>query len=310
VIPGIKVRNSIQLFLIWAFKINPFDGRRIFLFSKFMAGSNSGFFVTKGKMSGCNFLVHSDDTAASRRIFIGLDDEYLKAVKAIDWVKELKGYQITSFVDVGANLGHVCIPLITKGAVKIAVAFEPDPRNFKTLQCNLLMNGIGDQVVAVNSALGEFPEENLTLEFSDDNHGDHRIRVSKKSGLYNESQRQSISVRSTNFDTVLNNRELMGPTQEGLSALLIWIDVQGYEGAVVAGAVKALESKPAIALEFWPYGLERTNNFHKLLRNIKTYDGFYDLAQSNPMWHPLVELEHFYSKNKGIDSQILDILLV
>jgi len=275
-----------------------------------MAGSDSGFFVTKGKISGCNFLLHSNDTAASRRIFIGLDDEYLKAVKAIDWVKEIKGYQITNLVDVGANLGHVCIPLIAKGAVKIAVAFEPDPKNFKTLQCNLLMNGIADKVVAVNSALGEFPDETLTLEFSDDNHGDHRIRVSNRNGFYNESQRKSMLVRSTNFDTVRNNQELMRPSQEGLSALLIWIDVQGYEGAVVAGAVRALEKRPAIVLEFWPYGLERTNNFDKLLRNIKTYEGFYDLAQSTPMWHPLIELENFYSKNKGTDSQYLDILLV
>jgi len=56
---------------------------KIMLFSFFMSCHPGRYLSTRGKIGGVDYIVNCQDTAVGRRIFIGLDDEHLKAEKAI-----------------------------------------------------------------------------------------------------------------------------------------------------------------------------------------------------------------------------------
>jgi len=77
-------RNSIQFLLIrFARAIKPCLNLKIVLFSWFMAQESSTLLL---KQSHGFYLLNSQDIGVSRRIYIGMNDEYLKAVKAIEWI--------------------------------------------------------------------------------------------------------------------------------------------------------------------------------------------------------------------------------
>ena len=85
------LRNSIQFLLIrFARAIKPFLSLKIVLFSWFIAEDCSIFLLKKSH--GC-YLLHAKDIGVSRRIYIGLNDEYLKAVKSIEWIAIIRSDQ-------------------------------------------------------------------------------------------------------------------------------------------------------------------------------------------------------------------------
>lgn len=283
---------------------------KIMRFSQFMAGSNSGYFVVAGQESQCTYLLHSQDVAVSRRIFIGMDDEHKKALKALKWIGELRVAEeprprggVVDILDIGANLGHICIPLLVNHILNNAIAYEPEPKNFKLLKCNGIINGLESRIEFNNAAIGELPDDTLKLELSADNFGDHRIKISNENGLYNEKCRHVVEVPSTNLNTVLAN-------YPDFSKLLIWIDVQGYEGSVLTGGDRVLPNRPAIGLEFWPYGLHRTQNFNKLMKALEPYQTYFDLSMERPVALPLTALEAFYIENVDKDYRMMDILML
>jgi FkbM family methyltransferase len=310
----IAARNSIQAILISLIRsLKNILNTKIVLFSRFMANADgSSYLVKKTKISGSTYILHSNDYGVSRRIYIGLDDEHLKAVKAINLINAssrfAKGGRITHLLDIGANIGHISIPLLEQGILLHAIAWEPDPENFKLLKCNIILNGLEEKVTLYNLALGRDSGKTLKFELSEDNFGDHRIRVSDDSGKYNEKSRKIIEVKSETLDSYIDTFR-----QENLSGnqLILWIDVQGYEGEVLAGARTLIDQmKPAIGMEFWPYGLDRANGIDPLIDAIRRYDTYLDLRQPKPRPQSISNLFDIYSKNKHNDEYILDILLL
>lgn len=88
------------------------------------ADGNS-YLVKKAKISGSTYILHSNDYGVSRRIYIGLDDEHLKAIKAINLINDSsrfakRGGRITHLLDIGANIGHISIPLLEQGILGVA----------------------------------------------------------------------------------------------------------------------------------------------------------------------------------------------
>jgi len=210
-------------------------------------------------------------------------------------------------LDIGANIGHISIPLLTQGVIVHAIAWEPDPENFKLLKCNVILNNLEEKVTLYNLALGRDSGKTLKFELSEDNFGDHRIRVGEDSGKYQEEFRKIIEVKSESLDSYIDIFK-----QESLrgNRLILWIDVQGYEGEVLAGA-KAFISKvkPAIGMEFWPYGLHRADGMDSLIEAIKHYDTYFDLRQLEPESQPISNLFEIYNSNKQYAEYFIDILL-
>ncbi len=222
----------------------------------------------------CIFVVSTSDVTIGRSVYstnIPFDIDKLESViKLIGCSKE-------NIVDIGANIGTICIGGIKKGFFKKGYAVEPDPQNFALLSANVTLNQLTQAIEIRNIALGENDDSVLNFELCEDNHGDHRIQVNKISPLFNESSRSVIQVESQTFDKTLHDVDF--------SNTLIWIDVQGYEGHVLSKASKALKNRPPICMEFWPYGLERSGCY-ELLKNALTshgYEYFYDLTTPSLM---------------------------
>jgi FkbM family methyltransferase len=162
-----------------------------------------------------------------------------------------------SMLDIGANIGVISIGLLLAREAELALAIEPEPSNFRLLCRNMEQNGLSQQMVCLQLAVGESVSA-LTMELSPDNLGDHRIRqlpTSDAPELERESPRQCIRVESLPLPNILGLPEVQ---VLGLSSpSFVWIDVQGYETYVFRGGMSLFEKGLPTVSEIWPYGILR-----------------------------------------------------
>ncbi len=164
------------------------------------------------------------------------------------------------FLDIGANIGTSTIPALRMFGAAEAVCIEPDNENYKFLRCNLIANEVDDRVRTLQVALSDRAGTG-TLEVAEESWGDHRVRMKAglPDGVYRESTRRVIPVPLMSFD------DMAGQISLDLERLgIVWMDVQGHEGHVLAGAESLLASETPVAMEYWPYGLRRADGLDML----------------------------------------------
>jgi len=150
-------------------------------------------------------------------------------------------------LDIGANIGYtsyVFSKVMTR-AFRI-YAFEPECKNFESLQKTIQLYGLGDQVIPIHSAVGE--QTGMIDLWENEDHGaDHRVLTKQLAqGLDQNIKKQRIPL--TTVDTFLKTRGEAGKIS------FIKIDVQGYETAVCQGMKETLLAHPniTVAIEFCP----------------------------------------------------------
>lgn len=182
-------------------------------------------------------------------------------------------------LDIGSCVGYYaslfshCVG--TSGRV---VAYEPDHSNFLLAQANIKIN-CGDNVHLLYEAVGD-TNSKLLLHRCNYNAGDHRL--SKEA--YFEGKRETVEVYCTtleHYDSLVN---------------LIKADVQGYEVRVLRGARKQLKASHsmAMALEYWPWGMERAGDDKREFVDLVYDSGFRVHVVDNDTFkiHPLPTKEH------------------
>ncbi len=171
-------------------------------------------------------------------------------------VTTLRGMTV---LEVGANIGTETVSLLSHHGVERVVAFEPDAENARLLRANLAINGLERLAVIHEMALSDV-DATLVLERSAENSGDHRIRVPDTSGpdLFNEADRSTVEVPARRIDSLVESGELdLDPVG------LVWMDAQGHEGHVLAGAQKLIAAGIPVLTEYWPYGLNRAGGLDR-----------------------------------------------
>jgi FkbM family methyltransferase len=248
------------------------------------------------------YLVSAGDKAISREIFIRESFDLQKLDLAISLLSH--GTRPTTLVDVGANVGCICIPAIKSSIFSRAIAIEPEPRNFNLLCANIAVNGLTSQISVHNFALSDTPSR-LQFELSEDNFGDHRVRLSTETGIFKEQRRHVIDVEAKTFDSAFGDLDLR--------EVLLWMDTQGYEGPILAGAEKALATHVPLVLEFWPYGMQRAGSYDKMKQALLNagYKSFYELVGTSPEKLPLTaaNLDELYNR-LGPNGRFSDIMVV
>jgi FkbM family methyltransferase len=250
------------------------------------------------------FIVSPSDKVIARDVFI---EKSPYDFEKFQLVNSLLGanHKRTTLIDIGANIGTICIPAITRGIFHKAVAIEPEPFNFNILAANIAINDLNEKIQLHNVALGVAKDEFVIFELSDINYGDHRVQA-KNNGieLVSESARKTIKVKSTTLD------HLIGTNNP--SDTLIWMDVQGFEGYVLAGASDAMSKQIPICLEFWPYGLNRSGCYLQLKEAIinNGYKFFYNLndISISPISITEKSIENLYNAI-GQNGEPVDLLI-
>ncbi len=189
----------------------------------------------------------------------------------------LSDRRLTSLVDIGANIGTICIPAVKRGMFKTAVAIEPEPLNYSLLRTNVELNRLSAEITTHNVALGEKNDETLSFELAKINFGNHRVRYGNDG---TDSGQDSIDVPSQSLDRMTEGVDL--------ASALLWMDTQGFEGHVLAGGSRTLQRKPPLVMKFWPGGLSRSGGMERL-RNalqIAGYTSFCDLNEPSDAFRP------------------------
>lgn len=155
-------------------------------------------------------------------------------------------------IDVGAHVGMICIAMLRHGHFREALAFEPFPESFALLERNIGQNGLAGKIRPYRCALSDTAGE-LSLELSESNFGDHRLRRgAAATGELGEERRATVSVPVETLDAVIA-REGIPLDRIGL----LWVDIQGHEAQFFAGARRTLAGGFPVVAEFWPYGIRR-----------------------------------------------------
>jgi FkbM family methyltransferase len=215
-------------------------------------------------------------------------------------------------VDVGANIGTVCIPAVARGLARAAVGIEPHPVNCTLLRANIALNSLSARVTVRECAVGGSDNEALMLEVSDDNWGDHRIAASDEDGAFRESARRKIPVTSMRLEGLVQ-------PQPGRT-MLIWMDTRGYEGLVLQGATSLVAARVPIVAEFWPYGMHRAKCYPLFPDQLAGYRGFIDLREADAArpgdagrtgaLRPMSDLDRLHAALSVSDDSYTDLLIV
>lgn len=249
-----------------------------------------------------SFIISSQDQAIGKMLSCHglLDYEGLERVLSLLGRSE----PLDLLIDVGANIGTVCVTAVKRGVAKRAIAIEPGPLNFALLKSNALINNVESKIIMHNVAVGSQDNDQVIFELSDDNFGDHRVRRKLDPGLHQEDKRETLQVRSDTFDTIIGSTSL--------DNALLWIDTQGYEGYILLGASKAISQQVPIMLEFWPYGMARSGSFNALKDALSRsqYKWFYDLSDpKEKVMLTSAALDEIYEE-LGETGKFTDLLII
>ena len=210
-----------------------------------------------------NFILQSNDQVIGRTVYATKKpfdfDKLTKVLKILN----LKKNEL--LIDVGANIGTICVPAIKRNLFNKAIVFEPEPLNYSLLLSNIIINGCYNKISSHNIALGSKNREKLNLQLDDHNKGNHRIIINSKIKL-----KKNIVINSHKLDSFIKNINSL--------STLLWIDVQGYETQVLLGAKKLLNKKVPVCVEFSPTFLEKKKyDIFKKMFIKNGYNYFYNL---------------------------------
>jgi FkbM family methyltransferase len=250
------------------------------------------------------YIVNSSDKVIGRSLYIDGHygfDTFLHALKILE-------NKITkrTLIDIGANIGSICIPAIKRKFFENCLAIEPEPYNYNLLSKNIFINDVNDKIEILNIALGQFDDKQLNFELSENNFGDHRIKSdSKEKNFLNEDKRKVITVNTKKLDTIMKR---FNPKDT-----FIWMDTQGYESFILDGGINTLIKKVPMVIEFWPYGLDKFNSYNLLKKNLikANYKYCYNLDSKyylKDFTETSLDEIYFYYKSRELDLDFTNLL--
>lgn len=208
-----------------------------------------------------------------------------------------------TFIDVGANIGLVCIPVLERSAAR-AICFEPEPRNFAYLSRNLARHGLSSRAVCHAAACHNTTGQ-MALALSPDNLGDHRLQrpVSADSEA---GARHTVLVPVVRMDELLRDVPLAAP-------VVMKVDVQGSEVGVFDGATETLRRVDHLITEYWPRGIvAHGDNAQAFERHMREFP-FGAVLHVLPLPEPLHTSQYVFEqlrwiKHDGSDPGFFDML--
>jgi FkbM family methyltransferase len=266
------------------------------------------------EQDGLRFLVKTTDKRVGPSAFTDLWTERRTLDRAMRLLATLDGDkarpQGTWMVDIGANIGISSITAVSEYGIAGAICFEPTPANQRLLITNAELNQVEDRIRMMPFAISD-RRGSVPLEIAPEDSGDSRVRMQDPDAVgkheFGEHERPVIDVQAETLDALIESGEI------DLSEVgFVWIDVQGHEGHVLAGASTLRGSSIPVIAEYWPYGLRRAKGlelFHNVVKESYRYFVNLDEDQNgDDPKRPVSELDDLPGKVGGVG--FTDLLLV
>ena len=171
-----KIKASILSFVIYNFILffnyldRNFKKIRIVKFDK-LKNNRYKFFSNKP-----NLIIFSDDNYVSRDTYINGPYDYNLIKRSLKFIKKRK--KIT-FIDVGANIGTVCISTLKDKIFRNCIAIEPNEKILNVLKANILINNLENIIEIYDCCLSDKNKDNLFFSKHKSNYGDNRFSKKK-----------------------------------------------------------------------------------------------------------------------------------
>jgi FkbM family methyltransferase len=199
------------------------------------------------------------------------------------------------FIDVGANIGTTALPAVKRYGFTGAIAVEPDDGNVRLLRANIELNGLGDRIEVIPAAAGEAP-------------GTARFRRGKATRSGWRAGAGSVAVDANDaaagpvVPLVTVDVELAARQVDPDDVGLLWIDVQGHEAHVLAGARSLLDASCPVVFALRPRKLEKHGGLEPLIDLVASrYDRVVDLRADDPAPVPAPELPELIAATSNSD---------
>jgi FkbM family methyltransferase len=196
-------------------------------------------------------------------------------------------------LDVGANIGMISIALLRHGWFARAVAVEPSPQNLRLLAHNVAQNDLAERITRLPYALSSTDGER-TLELSEYNSGDNRIRHRAAPGAWHEDRRRTVQVPVRTLDAALAEARV-----DARDVRLVWVDIQGHEGWFFQGAAATLAHRMPVVSELWPYGILRSGMTREdyVSTVARRFTHFYRLEPGGAVKRPIAEVDALFTSH-------------
>ena len=177
----------------------------------------------------------SRDCGPGRELFIRGTQDFGKLEIALRLLRESGVRQVTRMLDIGANIGTICIPAVKRGLIASAIGVEAVPAIERMFRANILLNDLETDIVSVQAAVSALAGETVAIAVNAGNQGDNRVGAAGDRTAF----ASSIQVTTTTLDALLPG---------GPAGTLIWMDIQGHEGIALAGSPRTLAGTPPLFL--------------------------------------------------------------
>jgi FkbM family methyltransferase len=180
-------------------------------------------------------------------------------------IKDLvKKYKLKHFVNIGAHIGSVCIPISRN--IQQATAIEAYPKTFTKLNNNIKLNNIKN-INTINCAIGN---KNEDVYFLDDTHD----RLINNSGGMHVITNDNIknNERSANIVNKSINVEMIQFDDLNLDPDIILLDIEGMEYEFLLGSSNTIKKyKPIIIMEIWDNNKRKSENMSTTKQDILSH---------------------------------------
>lgn len=262
------------------------------------------FTITRATRHG-RFAFSSRDSTIGRWLFVTGAFEYDLIERALD-VASSAGYLAQknegALLDIGANIGTVCVPLVMQRKFSRAIAVEPDPANYERLTGNIELNALRPRVTTFNCAVSS-RAGSATMQLAPGNAGDRRVMATcaaPPDDAMGEGSWKTIQVSVETIDDLVARADL-----DPADIRLMWVDVQGHEKHVLEGAERVLRvSRAPVVMELWPYALARAGvSADDLTLFLSSrFPIFFDLSEAEPQRLPISALGSMFDRYAGLES--------
>jgi FkbM family methyltransferase len=233
------------------------------------------------------FLVATSDRGVGRSLYVKRSrPEFRVLGRTVSVLETVLGREAVTdrlMIDAGANIGTATVSGLTTHGFGSAVSCEPEPENYRLLRANLALNDLEQRVQALNVAVSSRTGSSsfvilesrrgaswvaLDAEQIEEAKAVRANRLAEDPNVLDDpkplrpaelSELTVVDVELVTLDQLVTT-EVIDVERTGLT----WIDVEGHEGHVLAGAGALVERGVPTVLEFHPQGLDNRGDREKI----------------------------------------------